>query len=152
MQELAAMVRCQGISFFAVMVFVLSYLVYLGTTPHPVTVTTRIITSLVGNPYKPSFATVTGGGRSKLYLLFPVSFGTVCGFLIGFSKLTLSVGLNLDLPRWEPRWKSKPFTGGWFSIASQLRAMYLTTTRWDCYCSWMRPSHLLSNQLSWCHW
>ena len=33
---------------------------------HPVTVTTRIITFLVGNPYKPSFATVTGlGGRSK---------------------------------------------------------------------------------------
>ena len=36
------------------------------STPHPVTVTTRIITFLVGNPYKPSFATVTGwGGRSK---------------------------------------------------------------------------------------
>ena len=35
---------------------------YLGTTPHPLTVTTRIITFLVGNPYKPSFATVTGWG------------------------------------------------------------------------------------------
>ena len=35
--------------------------VYLRSTPHPVTVTTRIITFLVGNPYKPSFATVTGG-------------------------------------------------------------------------------------------
>ena len=32
------------------------------STPHPVTVTTRIITFLVGNPYKPSFATVTGWG------------------------------------------------------------------------------------------
>ena len=31
----------------------------LRSTPHPVTVTTRIITFLVGNPYKPSFATVT---------------------------------------------------------------------------------------------
>ena len=35
---------------------------YTRSTPHPVTVTTRIITYLVGNPYKPSFATVTGWG------------------------------------------------------------------------------------------
>ena len=34
----------------------------LRSTPHPVTVTTRIITFLVGNPYKPSFATATGWG------------------------------------------------------------------------------------------
>ncbi len=33
---------------------------WLRSTPHPVTVTTRIITFLVGNPYKHSFATVTG--------------------------------------------------------------------------------------------
>ncbi len=48
----------------------------LGTTPHPVTVTNRIILSLVGNPYKPLFATVTlwfVGGRSNLYL-FLASF------------------------------------------------------------------------------
>ncbi len=42
--------------------------VYFRSTPHPVTVTSRIITFLVGNPYKPSFATVTGWGRSKVYL------------------------------------------------------------------------------------
>ena len=35
---------------------------YLGATPHPVTVTTRIIPFLIGNPYKPSFVTVTGWG------------------------------------------------------------------------------------------
>ena len=35
---------------------------YLWYGPLPVTVTTRIITFLVGNPYKPSFATVTGWG------------------------------------------------------------------------------------------
>ena len=34
----------------------------LRSTPHPVTVTTRIITFLIGNPYKPSFVTVTGWG------------------------------------------------------------------------------------------
>ncbi len=37
------------------------------STPHPVTVTTRIITYLVGNPYKPSFATVTGWGVVPIY-------------------------------------------------------------------------------------
>ena len=34
----------------------------LGISVFQVTVTTRIIPFLVGNPYKPSFATVTGWG------------------------------------------------------------------------------------------
>ncbi len=42
-------------------------LIYLRSTPHPVTVTTRSITCLVGNPYKPSFATVTGWGVYPRY-------------------------------------------------------------------------------------
>ncbi len=33
-----------------------------GLSPLPVTVTTRIITFLVGDPYRPSFATVTERG------------------------------------------------------------------------------------------
>ena len=37
------------------------------STPLPVTVTTRIITYLVGNPYKPSFTTVTGWGVDPTY-------------------------------------------------------------------------------------
>ena len=41
--------------------------VYFGTTPRPVTVTTRIITFLIGNPYKPSFVTVTGWGVDLTY-------------------------------------------------------------------------------------
>ena len=43
--------------------------VFVGTTPHPVTVTTRIITFLIGNPYKPSFVTVTGWGVDRKYLV-----------------------------------------------------------------------------------
>ena len=35
---------------------------HVRSTPHPVAVTTTIITFLVGNPSKPSFATVTGWG------------------------------------------------------------------------------------------
>ena len=42
---------------------------YLRSTPHPVTVTTRIITFLVGKPYKPPFATVTGWGVDPNYIL-----------------------------------------------------------------------------------
>ena len=34
----------------------------LELPPLPVTVTTRIVTFLIGNPYKPSFTTVTGWG------------------------------------------------------------------------------------------
>lgn len=41
--------------------WVLSSLIWFGFTPHPAT--SRIITSLVGNPYKPWFATVTGCGH-----------------------------------------------------------------------------------------
>ena len=39
-----------------------------GLSPLPVTVTTRIITFLVGDPYKPSFATVTGRGDNPSYV------------------------------------------------------------------------------------
>ena len=42
-------------------------LVYNGLSTLPVTVTTRIIAFLVGNPYKPSFATVLlGGGTTEV--------------------------------------------------------------------------------------
>ena len=45
------------------------YGVYVGLSPFPVTVTTRIITFLVGDPYKPSFATITGRGDNPMYML-----------------------------------------------------------------------------------
>ncbi len=35
--------------------------------PLPVRVTTRIITFLIGNPYKPSFTTITGRGPYQKY-------------------------------------------------------------------------------------
>ena len=40
--------------------------IQFGLSPLPVTVTTRIITLLVGDPYKPSFATVTGRGDNPM--------------------------------------------------------------------------------------
>ena len=46
--------------------------VYFGLSPLPVRVTTRIITFLVGDPYKPSFATVTGRGDNPMYTPFPL--------------------------------------------------------------------------------
>ena len=44
-----------------------------GLSPCPVTVTTRIIEFLVGDPYKPSFAIVTGKGDNPSYLVFKLS-------------------------------------------------------------------------------
>ena len=40
---------------------------YVGLSPLPVRVTTRIISCLVGDPYKPSFATITGKGDNPMY-------------------------------------------------------------------------------------
>ncbi len=58
-----------------------SWYIYVGLSPFPVTVTTRIITFLVGNPYKPSLATVTGKGDNPTYSdvygrngLFPLTY------------------------------------------------------------------------------
>ena len=39
---------------------------YVGLSPLPVRVTTRIITFLVGNPYKPSFPLLLGGGTTQM--------------------------------------------------------------------------------------
>ena len=52
------------------------------STPHPVTVTTRIITFLVGNPYKPSFATVTGWGVDPTYLVCKIFMIIICHDII----------------------------------------------------------------------
>ena len=41
------------------------YVVYLGTTPLPVRVTTRIIIFLVGDPHKPSFPLLLGGETTQ---------------------------------------------------------------------------------------
>ena len=40
-------------------------IIYVGLSPLPVRVTTRIITCLVGNPYKPSFPLLLGGGTTQ---------------------------------------------------------------------------------------
>ena len=44
------------------------YILYFGLSPLPVRVTTRIITCLVGNPYKPSFPLLLGGGTTQIIL------------------------------------------------------------------------------------
>ena len=46
--------------------------VYLGTTPQPVTMTTRILPILVGNPYKCSFVTVTGWWPPQTKTVLPL--------------------------------------------------------------------------------
>ena len=60
--------------------------IYIGTTPQPVTVTTRILPFLVGNPYKASFVTVTGWGVDliSIYYIFinPRKYvGSICIYL-----------------------------------------------------------------------
>ena len=45
------------------------YTVWFGLSPLPVRVTTRIITFLVGNPYKPSFPLLLGGGTTQSMMI-----------------------------------------------------------------------------------
>ncbi len=44
---------------------------YVGLSPFPVIVTTRILTFLVGNPYKPSFPLLLGRGTTQGICQFP---------------------------------------------------------------------------------
>ena len=59
--------RCPCIYYSTLSSIIILSIILFRSTPHPVTVTTRIITFLVGNPYKPSFATVTGWGGDPTY-------------------------------------------------------------------------------------
>ncbi len=45
---------------------------YVGLSPFPVIVTTRIVSCFVGNPCKPSFATITGKGDNPNDMEFHV--------------------------------------------------------------------------------
>ncbi len=74
---------------------ILTVTVYVRSTPHPVTVTTRIITFLVGNPYKPSFATVTGWGVDPMYKWCKVSL-----MLIFFKSIHSYHWLKLEICGW----------------------------------------------------
>ena len=47
--------------------------VCFGLSPLPVTVTTRIIPYLVGNPYEPSFPLLLGGGTTQCMFIFEVA-------------------------------------------------------------------------------
>ena len=52
------------------------YSFFVGLSPFPVIVTTRIVSCLVGNPYKPSFATITGKGDNPKYMDVSKNRGT----------------------------------------------------------------------------
>ena len=67
--------------------------IYFGLPPCPETVTTRIIIFLVGDPYEPSFATVTGRGDNPIYTAyFPLQMGG--GQMIFFHYVALGQCLN----------------------------------------------------------
>ena len=81
------------------------YEIFLGLSPLPVRVTTRIITFLVGNPYKPSFPLLLGGGTTQdipfFFLLgcyqLVVGFSAPCFF---FQKnYARQVGVEIFLPK-----------------------------------------------------
>ncbi len=79
----------------------------LGCPPLPVTVTTRIITFLVGDPYNPSFATVTGRGDNPNNIFIVYSFFSMySGQRPVFRKNRQAFGWSTCLITsvWFPRW------------------------------------------------
>ena len=87
---------------------------FLGLSPLPVRVTTRIITFLVGNPYKPSFPLLLGGGTTQEIPLGNPSFS---GSMLNFGGVPFT---QVDLPfethemSDELEGKSMAFKGGFF--------------------------------------
>ena len=63
-------------------------ILYVMSTPLPVTVTSGIITFLLGNPYKPSFATVTGRGVDPSYVCIYTWNDFVLPFWMPYQKYT----------------------------------------------------------------
>ena len=103
----------------------------LRSTPHPLTVTTRIITFLVGNPYKPSFATVTGWGVDPRYpqiIHFNGAFSII--FTIHFGGKTPPIFGNTQL---KQPWKVHSF------FSKDQESPYLNL--YGCHCSFEKNDH-----------
>ena len=70
----------------------------LGVAPLPVTVTTRGIMFLVGDPYKPSFVTVTGRGPHPKYDHVCIIFQIWKPFLLSWPLANIIMTYVEDLP------------------------------------------------------
>ena len=91
--------------------------IYIGCGPLPVTVTTGTITFLVGDPYKPSFATVTGWGVDPIYSIYIYIIHWAFGFVRRLRTIFCS-SLN---PENEPQ-ASFSLPAPWTSIAHSTKA------------------------------
>ncbi len=70
----------------------------LGCPPLPVRVTTRIITFLVGNPYKPSFPLLLGGGQPKIYtkcIIYNLIYITIYIYIYLLVHVHLPISTNI---------------------------------------------------------
>ena len=66
MVTIASWVRFQVVEIYPLVLLTKKvWVVDIGLSPLSVTVTTRIITFLVGDPYKPSFPLLLGGGTTQ---------------------------------------------------------------------------------------
>ena len=94
----------------------ISQLVSFGLSPFPVIVTTRIITFLVGNPYKPSFPLLLGGGTTQGIMHSKINLGEH-----QMPQFLKSSGGNYRPPGvvfYTPELFGKPH---WFPLAGRLR-------------------------------
>ncbi len=96
------------------------WMAYFRSTPHPVTVTTRIITFLVGNPYKLSFATVTGWGVDPRHIVIWMAYLLL--------MLKTSIGMLVARTKIAP-WSQRR---GWSILHTRNFGGPTTNGRWWC--------------------
>ena len=64
---------------------------YLGLSPFPVIVTARIISCLVGDSYKPSFATITGKGDNPIYTIYTMGYTPAMIIKVRFFEISVPI-------------------------------------------------------------
>ncbi len=92
--------------------------IYVGLSPFPVIVTTRIITFLVGNPYKPSFPLLLGRGTTQYIWLYVsmLNLGLMETWIANIHGIFF---LKPHAPVCRCRWVSFPHFGYifWFHVS-----------------------------------
>ena len=99
--------------------------------PFPVIVTTRIVSCLVGDSYKPSFATITGKGDNPRYLLILKEKTTnITYYLGGFWKTPINSENEKNLRSltacpWKMVVGRRSFLSYWVSVTFEGRTVKL---------------------------
>ena len=99
--------RWNGGDFILLRLFIEMY-IYIGCGPLTVTMTTGIITFLIGNPYKPSFTTVTGRGPHSMYTCICIFIDVI--WHLSYDIYSCNLGIIIKrFSKWVESWNGSPY-------------------------------------------